>query len=413
MTNAGAVPALVRVNEVGVASPDANVKAMFEPLVVVMVLPPLYAVCKLNVELEHSTTSLELLTHNPDPEEVLSPFNCRNEVPPVFTVRLVLPGRLKVAAPFAVKAPETVNAPALVVVMFDEPKVIPAAFVVPIFTVPPVAPTPESIVILPPVPPVPVSAPPRRVKVEPVPVALVPDWMVNGLELAVVISAVWFPARVRTPAVDRLKLVEVNCSVPEPLPIAVLPETDERVVPWVDDRVVNAAVDGVVAPIAVALIPVEVVLKLVEVKVRTLVPADIVEFPRPVMLMLPVVAVRLIAPLERVKPLLAVRSWVTVNAPALVVVIPAAPRVIDEVLPVPIFTVPFVAPFPPLRITFPPVPPVPVSAPAVRLSTPPVPPVPDSVPATRFKAPPSPTAALLVAGSTSRELPPAIVVISG
>ena len=39
MINAGAVPALVKVNEVGVPNPLAKVKAMLDPLVVVMVLP--------------------------------------------------------------------------------------------------------------------------------------------------------------------------------------------------------------------------------------------------------------------------------------------------------------------------------------------------------------------------------------
>lgn len=44
--NAGAVPALVRVNEVEVAKLLPKVKAIFRALVVVMVLPESYACCK-------------------------------------------------------------------------------------------------------------------------------------------------------------------------------------------------------------------------------------------------------------------------------------------------------------------------------------------------------------------------------
>lgn len=44
--NAGTVPALVKVKEVGVARPEFKVKAMLLPLLVVIVLPALYACCK-------------------------------------------------------------------------------------------------------------------------------------------------------------------------------------------------------------------------------------------------------------------------------------------------------------------------------------------------------------------------------
>ena len=46
MIKPGADPALVRTNEVGVTNPLAKVKAMFEPVVVVIVFPELYACCK-------------------------------------------------------------------------------------------------------------------------------------------------------------------------------------------------------------------------------------------------------------------------------------------------------------------------------------------------------------------------------
>ncbi len=151
-----------------------------------------------------------------------------------------------------------------------------------------------------------------------------------------------------------------------------------------------------------------------EVKVNVFVPALILEFPRPERLREPVVEVRLIAPVERVKPFDAVRSWLTVKAPALVVVIPALPRVIPAVLIVPILIVPFaLGPIPALIATFPPVPPVFDSLPALRFNVPPNPPVPDSLPALRVSPPPKPTLALLVAGCTVRELPPISVVISG
>jgi hypothetical protein len=67
MINAGAVPALVKVNEVGVVNPLARVKAMLEPLVVVIELPPLYAACREKVEPEHSTTLSELFRQRADP----------------------------------------------------------------------------------------------------------------------------------------------------------------------------------------------------------------------------------------------------------------------------------------------------------------------------------------------------------
>ena len=45
-TNDGAVPALVRVKDVGVARPELKVKAMLLPVLELRVLPALYACCK-------------------------------------------------------------------------------------------------------------------------------------------------------------------------------------------------------------------------------------------------------------------------------------------------------------------------------------------------------------------------------
>ena len=154
--------------------------------------------------------------------------------------------------------------------------------------------------------------------------------------------------------------------------MAVLPVLEERVVAPVEERVVKAAVEGVEAPIAVVLIPVEVVLKLAEEMVRLFPPREIEEALKPERFRVPLVAVRLSAPEERVKPLEAVSNWVVVRYPLLVVVTPLAPRVIAEVLVVPILTVPLVAPVPALMITLPPVPLVPVSLPALKFKPPPL-----------------------------------------
>jgi len=167
------------------------------------------------------------------------------------------------------------------------------------------------------------------------------------------------------------------------------------VVAPVEERVVKAAVDGVEAPIAVVLIPVLSMLKFPEEIVRVFPPREREEALNPERLRVPLVAVRLSAPDERVKPLDAVSSCATVNAPLLVVVTPVAPRVIAEVFVVPMLIAPLVVPAPALIMTFPP-----------------VPPVPDSNPPVRFNAPPFPAAALFDAGWRERELPPVKVVIS-
>ncbi len=89
-------------------------------------------------------------------------------------------------------------------------------------------------------------------------------------------------------------------------------------------KVVKAAVPAVVAPMLVELMPVAVVLKFEDVIVRPLAPVLMEEAPRPDRVNAPLVAVRFIAPVVRVKPLLAV------NKPALVMV----PDPVVEMLPV-------------------------------------------------------------------------------
>ena len=108
MMNAGAVPALVKVNEVGVANPLAKVKAIFEPLVVVMVLPPLYADWRLKVDPEHSTTSLEPFRHKAAPEEVVNPVIFKNELLPGLVAIVTFspaPCGLRVVESYAVRLP--------------------------------------------------------------------------------------------------------------------------------------------------------------------------------------------------------------------------------------------------------------------------------------------------------------------
>jgi hypothetical protein len=97
-----------------------------------------------------------------------------------------------------------------------------------------------------------------------------------------------------------------------------------------------------------------------------------------------------------VKPIDAVRSWETVNAPLFVVVTPFAPIPIDAVFDVPILIAPFAAPNPALIVTLPPVELVPVSSPA-----------------SKTKSPPASVSLVFAAGCSVNEFPPVRVVISG
>ena len=82
-----ALPLLARVNEVGVARPDAKVKAILLPVVVVMVLPPLYADCRVTVLAEHLVTLFEPSIHRAVPADpgVVKPFNVKKLEPLVLT----------------------------------------------------------------------------------------------------------------------------------------------------------------------------------------------------------------------------------------------------------------------------------------------------------------------------------------
>jgi hypothetical protein len=111
-------------------------------------------------------------------------------------------------------------------------------------------------------------------------------------------------------------------------PAVVRPESVIEVVPV---TVVNLPVDAVVAPMAVELIPVAVVLKLDDVTVRALAPVLIDEADRPDRLRVPEVPVKLTAPVVRVSPLEAVNSPAEVMAP-----VPVVEILLAVVFPLPV-----------------------------------------------------------------------------
>jgi hypothetical protein len=93
-------------------------------------------------------------------------------------------------------------------------------------------------------------------------------------------------------------------------------------------RLVNAPVDGVVAPMAVELIPVAVVFRLPAVMVRLFPPAEMLEADNPDKAKAPEVAVRFSAPVVWVSPLLAVSVPAAVTVPLpLVEMFPGVDRV--------------------------------------------------------------------------------------
>jgi hypothetical protein len=166
----------------------------------------------------------------------------------------------------------------------------------------------------------------------------------------------------------------------------------------VEVRVVNVPAAAVVAPIAVELIPVEVVLKWPDVKLMSAPPVvEIEDAVRPERVRAPEVAVKFNAPVVKVKPLEAVKVWETVKAPLFVVVLPVAPMFIAWVFDVPMLIEPLVE----------------VPVPAKMLTEPPVEVVPDSSPAVKFKAPPVPELLVFTAGCRVKALPPVRVVMSG
>ena len=94
------------------------------------------------------------------------------------------------------------------------------------------------------------------------------------------------------------------------------------------ERLVNAPVEGVVAPIAVLLIPVAVALKLADVMSKLFTPVEMLEPERPDKLSVPAVAVRLRVPVVRFKPFDAVSVPADVIVPVPVVrILPVVERI--------------------------------------------------------------------------------------
>jgi hypothetical protein len=186
---------------------------------------------------------------------VVSPVKVRNDEPLVLIVTSEAAGGLNVEAPLAVNeplvvvAPVTVKAPLFVVVMLTEPMLIAEVLEVPILTAPlPLRPVPPRIETFPPF-------------LVPLKAVALPPWIKTAPE-AVVISGFWPPARVSLPAVEILRLEPITWNVPVVFPIVVLfPAPEAKVVTPVEVKAVNVPAAAVVAPIAVELIPVEVVVK--------------------------------------------------------------------------------------------------------------------------------------------------------
>ena len=264
------------------------------PVVLPMVTLPVPVVAMVTLEapaLARSVAPVEVRVVNLPVEAVVAPMLVELMVPPV----MVTPEELKV---LPVRVWVTVSEPGSVVRMPVAPNVMALVLAVPIWTMPlVVVPLPPCSIKLPPTEVAPVWLEPLRVRDEPVPEPVVesPGANTKALEVpaeAVVMSLVWAPARVTAPPEATLKLDEVTVRAlapsvqvegeapvklraPEELTVTT-PEPLPMLLVLVELRVVKAPEAAVVAPIWVALIPVEVVLKVEapvpEVMVRALVP---------------------------------------------------------------------------------------------------------------------------------------------
>jgi hypothetical protein len=142
----------------------------------------------------------------------------------------------------------------------------------------------------------------------PVPVVILPAPL-NPREVALVEIVSSEETPVSAPPVETFNPpLLITWNVPLELPMVVFPLLEAKVVVPVDDNVVNAPVEALVAPIAVLLIPVLVVLKYSEVMVNGFDPVLIEEALRFERAKVPLVAVRFNAPDERVNPLEAVSN---------------------------------------------------------------------------------------------------------
>jgi hypothetical protein len=123
-----------------------------------------------------------------------------------------------------------------------------------------------------------------------------------------------------------VKVEPYRFKAPVVLPaVKIEPAVEARMVFPVDPSPVKAPVEAVVAPMAVLLIPVAVVLKLADVKVISLAPVLMLDAPSPDKARDPDVAVKLKAPVVWVNPFEAVKVPAEVMVP--VPVVPILPEV--------------------------------------------------------------------------------------
>lgn len=310
MTNALADPALVRLNMVATPlSEDSSYKlnATFLPVVVRIVLPLLYDDCKVPVPepiehliilwLESIQSAVPLLVSRLSKVTVeLAASDVKYPaalfVPPIMVLSIVPPVILTLfdAKLLAVTDPlmdtvssdepilmvsASVSSVAMLTVLPPVPVAIFTVFAslpVPRFTAPVV---PESTVTAPVVSEVSVISAPAPEVIVPAPAKAI------STSDTAIVSREATP--VRSPVVVIFRPDDVSANDPVALPTATLPvpavailTSDAPVVPRLvapcEVSVVNTAVDGVVAPMAVLLIPVEVVLKLPAVMSKLFVP---------------------------------------------------------------------------------------------------------------------------------------------
>jgi len=119
-----AVPALVRVKDVGVDRPEAKVNPIFRASVVVIVLPPLYADCKVMEAAEQATKLLLVSKHRVEPVAVCKPLKITVELASVVKVTSLVESGSITTGPLAVKVcPEAMVAPPLKVANPEPAKV--------------------------------------------------------------------------------------------------------------------------------------------------------------------------------------------------------------------------------------------------------------------------------------------------
>jgi len=213
--NALAVPAFVSANEVATPRPEARVKSILRPEVVRIVLPPLYADCRVEADAGHLMTLSEASRQRDEEEDtgVVRPKKVTNESASVLKVTSFVPAGSKLAAPLAVNvSPDVTIAPA-------EKVENPFAFKRPPSVVVPV-PTVKVLV------PVTLVAPLRETAPVPVEKVEAPVWdtLLLNVETPVTVSA---PPRVVRPVPTEKVLVPVTLVAPlretAPVPVENIP----------------------------------------------------------------------------------------------------------------------------------------------------------------------------------------------